>query len=133
MGLCVVLRHATALSVHKAAVELRAGVALVGGLVVPNDGLCVVLRYAQAAVVNHSEVRLRAGVTLLGQRTDETHCHRIVTALKRRNRVIKRPCDSCAGQGDQENAAGEETSRRGAPSGGKNQVAKAQSSLPIAA
>ena len=42
----VVLRHALALFVHRAEVDLRTGVSLVGGLAVPQDGLRKVLRHA---------------------------------------------------------------------------------------
>ena len=53
----VVLRHTSALGVHRAEGVLRFGVRLVGGFAVPDKGLRVVLRHALAVLVHHPEVK----------------------------------------------------------------------------
>ena len=70
-GFGVVLRHALALSVHDAKIELRDGVALLCGFAIPLDRFGVVPQPALAALVHDAEVELRLSVPLLGQRVPQ--------------------------------------------------------------
>ena len=63
---CLILRHALAISIHHAKVELRCCISLVRGLAKPDRGLRVVLGHTVAVVIEHSEVELRGGVALVG-------------------------------------------------------------------
>src|SRR6185312_2703060 len=76
-----VLRHAATLLVKEPEVDLRAGVALIGGLAVPERGLLVVRRSADATLVDFAEIRLSFLVALLGRRLPDLQRRCIVGAV----------------------------------------------------
>ena len=87
-GLGGVLRHALALSVHDAKIELRDGVALVCSFTIPLDRLGIVPQHTLAALVHNAEVELRVSVPLLGDRMPQPERCCVVTALVRNNSIL---------------------------------------------
>ena len=61
-----ILRHASAIGVHRPEVVLRARVALLGGAAVPRDRFGDIRWYADAGDMNAAEDELRLGVARLG-------------------------------------------------------------------
>jgi len=71
-GLGIVLRDASAFSIHHPEVVLRTGVPLLGGHPIPSKGLGLILRDAEAIFVHPPKVVFRTGKILLGGHTIPT-------------------------------------------------------------
>ena len=76
-----VFRHAPAVGIAHAQIELRPGISLLGGLAVPVHRLFGVFRHAPAVGIAHAQIVLRPGISLLGglavpeHRLFEIFCH----------------------------------------------------------
>src|SRR5271157_2737003 len=66
MCLHIVLRHAFAVRIHHAEVELSVSVSLFGGFTVPADSLRPVLRHARPPEMHEAEVELSVSISLFG-------------------------------------------------------------------